>query len=267
MHARTITPMACLLLLSACASEPTLSTADASASPQVAQARTVLNDELSRSGLTESIVFLNDPGQVRMINYTDPKSGNGQSVVLPDVLPASIVVSYSPSPNAYTEAAWKVTYVDFQSGNTYFWVWSGWSQQDAQQVADALRVLVLDARQGLDGIFATKYQTFLQTCQAWLGGKATAPFPDDARQHQLLAQDAQSRNDADKALDEYDAALNTAPCWAQGRYQAALLEAQTGYYPVAVQDMKKYLLLSPDAANTQSIRDEITVWNGRMGIE
>jgi tetratricopeptide (TPR) repeat protein len=233
----------------------------------VVQARAVLNDQLSRSPLVKDVVFLVDPTQVRMINYTDPASGNGQSVVLSDVLPASITVSFSPSPNAYTEAAWKVTYDNFQDGHQYFWVWSGWSQSDAQQIADALRVLVLDSRQNLDGIFAAKYQKFLETCQAWLEGKGTAPFPEEARQHQLLAQDAMSRNDSDKALDEYDKALNAAPCWGQGRYQAAQLEAQEGYYPIAIQDMKKYLLLTPNAPNAQAVRDQITIWNGRMGIE
>jgi len=269
MRTRTITAMPCLLmlLLSGCASEPTLSTSDPGSTPQVLQAREVLNEQLSRSPLVTNMVFLVDPTQVRMINYTDPTTGNAQSVVLSDVLPASIVVSYSPSPNSYTEAAWKVSYNNFQDGHAYFWVWSGWSQTDAQQIADALRVLVLDSRENLDGIFAAKYQTFLQTCQAWIGGKTTAPFPEEARQHQLLAQDAASRNDTDKALDEYDAALVAAPCWAQGRYQAALLEAQVGYYPVAIQDMKKYLLLVPDASNAQSVRDQILVWNGRMGIE
>ena len=268
MRTRTITAIPCLLLLLAgCASDPTLSTADPGSTPQVVQAREVLNEQLSRSPLVSNMVFLVDPTQVRMINYTDPSSGNGQSVVLSDVLPASIAVSYSPSPNAYTEAAWKVTYDNFQDGHQYFWVWSGWSQTDAQEIADALRVLVLDSRQNLDGIFAAKYQTFLQTCQPYLDGKGTAPFPEEARQHQLLAQDAASRNDTDKALDEYDAALKAAPCWGQGRYQAALLEAQAGYYPVAIQDMKKYLLLVPAAANAQAVRDQIVIWNGRMGIE
>jgi regulator of sirC expression with transglutaminase-like and TPR domain len=46
-----------------------------------------------------------------------------------------------------------------------------------------------------------------------------------------------------------------------------LLEGQTGWYLVAVQDMKKYLALSPDASNTQALRDQILVWNGRMGNE
>lgn len=269
MRTRTITAMPCLLmlLLSGCASDPTLSTTDPGSTPAVVQARAVLNEQLNRSPLVKDVVFLVDPGQVRMINYTDPNTGNGQSVVLAGLLPASIAVSYSPSPNAYTEAAWRVSYTNYQDGHTYFWLWSGWSQEDAQQIADTLRVLVIDARQNLDAVFEDKYKKFLVTCGPYLGGKVAAPFPDEARNHQLLAQDAQSRNDTDKALDEYDAALNAAPCWAQGRYQTALVEGQTGYYAVAVQDMKKYLLLSPDSANTQWIRDQITVWNGRMGVE
>ncbi|MGE5624482.1 MAG: tetratricopeptide repeat protein [Bacillota bacterium] len=258
----------CLLLsLSGCTSAPTLSTPDPGASPQVVQARAVLNQQLNRAPFVKDVVFIVDTGQIPMINYTDPNTGEGKSVVLTDLLPASIAVSYSPSPNAYTEPAWKVSYSNFQDGHAYFWLWSGWSQADAQQIADALRVLVLDGRQKLDAVFAARYQKFLGLCQTWLESKTAAPVPEVARQHQLLARDAMSRNDTDKAVDEYDAALLAAPCWAEGRYQAALVEAQMGYYAVAVQDMKKYLLLSPNTPNAQAARNQILIWNGRMGVE
>ena len=255
------------LLLSGCASEPTLSAPDPGAAPQVTQARAVLDQQLNRAPFIKDVVFLTGADEFPMINYTDPETGNGQSVVLSDLLPASIAVSYSPSPNAYTEPAWKVSYHNFQDGHDYFWLWSGWSQADAQQMADALRVLVLDGRQKVDRELATRYQKFLGLCGTYLAAKTTAPVPEEARQHRLLSQDAASRNDTDKALDESDKAVDAAPCWAQGRYDAALLEAQVGYYPVAVQNMKKYLLLYPDAPNAQAVRDQILIWNGRMGVE
>jgi tetratricopeptide (TPR) repeat protein len=267
MYARTLTAMTCLLLLSGCASGPTLSGTDPGSTPQVAQAREVLNEQLSRAPFISDVVFVVGDDNIPMINYTDPRSGNGQSVVLPDLLPGSIAISFSPSPNAYTEAAWRIAYHNFQDGHDYFWLWSGWSQADAQQIADALRVLVFDARGQVDRMLAQRYQKFLELCGTYLSSKTEAPVPEEARQHQLLGQDAASRNDTDKGLDEYDKMVDAAPCWAQARYQAALLEAQVGYYPVAVQNMKKYLLLEPDASNAQSVRDQILIWNGRMGLE
>jgi|GEM_PF-6385550 len=267
MYARTLTAMSCLLMLSACASGPTLSEADPGATPQVTQARAVLEEELSRAPFIKDVVFVVGDENFPLINYTDPTNGEGHSVALSDLLPASIVISYSPSPNAYTEAAWKVSYHNFQDGHDYFWLWSGWSQTDAQQIADALRVLVLDGRQQIDRMLATRYQKFLGLCSTYIDNKTTAPLSEEARQHQLLSQDAASRNDMDKALDEADKEVDAAPCWAQGRYDAALLEAQVGYYPVAVQNMKKYLLLRPDAPNAQAVRDQILIWNGRMGID
>jgi hypothetical protein len=264
---RSLAIYALPLLLSGCASEPTLSATDAGASPQVVQAREVMNGQLNRAPFIKDVVFVVGADEIPMIDYTDPDTGNGQSVVLPDLLPASIVISYSPSPNAYTEAAWKISYHNFQDGHDYFWLWSGWSQTDAQQIADALKVLVLDARQRIDGMLATRYQKFLGLCGTWLSSKTTAPVPEEARQHALLSQDAASRNDTDRALDESDKMVDAAPCWAQARQQAAVLEAQVGYYPVAVQNMKKYLLLYPDAPDAQSVRDQILIWNGRMGLE
>lgn len=256
-----------MLLLSGCASGPVLSAADPGATPQVVQARKVLNQQLNRAPFIKDLVFTTGADEFRQINYTDASNGNGLSVALGDVLPSSIAISYSPSPNAYTEPAWKIAYHNFQDGHDYFWLWSGWSQGDAQQIADALRVLVLDARQQVDGMLATRYQKFLGLCQAYLDSKTAAPVPEEARQHALLSQDAASRNDMDKALDESDKTIDSAPCWAQARYQAALLEAQVGYYPVAVQNMKKYLLLDPGAPNAQAVKDQILIWNGRMGIE
>ena len=267
---RTLMAMTtCLLALSltACASGPTLSKPDPTASPQVAQARAVLGEQLDRAPFIKDVVFETDPDQFPAINYTDSNTGDGKAVMLSDVLPASIAIAYSPSPNAYTEPAWKVAYSNFQDGHDYYWLWSGWSQQDAQQMADALRVLVLEARRHVDAELATRYQKFLGLCGTYLSSKTTAPVPEEARQHQLLSQDAASRGDNDRALDESDKAVDAAPCWAQARYQAAQLEAQVGYYPIAVQNLKKYLLLYPDAPNAQAARDQILIWNGRMGVQ
>jgi len=271
MNMRAITavasPYLLSLLLASCASEPTLTTPDPAATPQVVHAREVLGQQLSRAPFVKDVVFETDPGQPRVMDYTDASTGEAKTVTLVTLLPASIAVGYSPSPNAYTEAAWKITYASYQDGHTYYWLWSGWSQTDAQQIADALRVLVLDSRQNVESVFAGKYQKFLGLCQTWLDSKTLAPLPEEARQHQVLAKDAVSRKDLDKAMDEYDAALKAAPCWAEGRRQDALLEGRTGWYFVAVQDMKKYLLLLPDAPDAQAMRDQILVWNGRMGAE
>lgn len=60
MRTRTITAMPCLLmlLLSGCASGPTLSAADPGATPQVAQAREVLDEQLNRAPFIKDVVFL-----------------------------------------------------------------------------------------------------------------------------------------------------------------------------------------------------------------
>ena len=153
ISAMTKWPCLLMVLLSGCASEPMLSTPDPGASQQVMQAREVLNQQLNRAPFIKDVVFDTTPGDVRVVNYKD-EAGNDKSVMLVFLLPASIDISYSPSPNAYTEPAWKISYSSYQDGHSYFWLWSGWSQADAQQIADALRVLVLDARQDLDSSMA-----------------------------------------------------------------------------------------------------------------
>ncbi|HSN17100.1 MAG TPA: hypothetical protein VLV87_02725, partial [Gammaproteobacteria bacterium] len=125
-------PCLLALSLSACASGPKLSAPDPGASAQVVQAREVLDQQLNRAPFIKDLVFVTGADQFPAINYTDGNTGNALGVILSDVLPASITISYSPSPNAYTEPAWKVSYHNFQDGHDYFWLWSGWSQSDAQ---------------------------------------------------------------------------------------------------------------------------------------
>jgi len=266
MTAVTRCPYLLLLTLSGCASGPTLSTPDPDATPQVVQAREVLSEQLNRPPFVKDVVFQVEPGQPRVMDYTDPTTGVAQTVTLVTLLPASIAISYSPSPNAYTEAAWRISYTNYQDGHPYYWLWSGWSQSDAQQIADALKVVVLDARENAQRLFAGKYQKFVGLCQESFG-KPQPPLPEEARQHQLLAEDAVTRNDLDHAMDEYDKAIVAGPCWAEGRRRDAMLEGQTGWYLPAVQDMKKYLLLVPDASDAQAMRDQILVWTDRMGGE
>lgn len=231
--------------------------------PEVIQARRVLRDEVEKTPLVRHMQFDVKPGDVRSISYTDPSDGAQKVVEIVQLLPDSIVISYSPgAPNEYP--AWKLSYTEYQGMNTYFWLSSSWSQSDAQAAADALKTLVLDARSHLDASNAEALEKFKQTCQGWSPQNAPA-MPDEARQHQATAESDYARSDLDDAGDEYLAALRLYPCWPDGLHKRAEILGATGWYTGAIDGMRRYLILLPDAPDAQTARYQVAVWQRKMG--
>jgi hypothetical protein len=231
--------------------------------PEVIQARRVLRDEVEKTPLVRQMQFDVKPGDVRSITYTDPSNGAQNVVEIVQLLPDSIVISYSPgAPNEYP--AWKLSYTEYQGMKTYFWLSSSWSQSDAQAAADALKTLVLDARSHLDASNAAALETFKQTCQGWSAQNASA-MPDEARQHQATAESDYSRSDLDDAGDEYLAAMRIYPCWPEGLHKRAEILGATGWYTGAIDGMRRYLILLPNAPDAQAARNQIALWQRKMG--
>jgi hypothetical protein len=231
--------------------------------PEVIQARRVLRDEVEKTPLVRQMQFDVKPGDVRSITYTDPSNGAQNVVEIVQLLPDSIVISYSPgAPNEYP--AWKLSYTEYQGMKTYFWLSSSWSQSDAQAAADALKTLVLDARSHLDASNAAALETFKQTCQGWSAQTAPA-MPDEARQHQATAESDYARSDLDDAGDEYLAAMRIYPCWPEGLHKRAEILGATGWYTGAIDGMRRYLILLPNAPDAQTARNQIAVWQRKMG--
>ena len=221
------------------------------------------DDQDQPVGVAPGDTFDVDPGNVRAITYTDPSTNTQDVVEIVQLLPDSIAISYSPGgPNEYP--AWKLTYTEYQGMKTYFWLSSSWSQGDAQAAADALKILVLDARSHLDASNATALETFKQTCQGWSPQTASA-MPDEARQHQATAESDYARSDLDDAGDEYLAALKVYPCWPEGLHKRAEILGATGWYTGAITSMQRYLILVPDAPDAQTARNQIAIWQRKMG--
>ena len=261
-----------LLLLSGCAARqasfaPPVQSGPAivlSESPSVAEARTVFKQEVERTPLVRDVVFHTNAGEAPYISYTDPSDNVKKAVQLVTVLPASIVVSFSPG-GRFTYPAWKVSYTDYVQMNEYFWLSSSWSQTDAENTARALKVLVLDARRVLDEILAANLERFKQTCRDWRALEEKPPLPEAAMHHKMLAESAYREMDRDKAIDEYLDALKNYSCWPDGQLKLANLLGDTGWYTGAVAHMRYYLELVPDAPDAQSARDKIALWQDKMG--
>lgn len=232
--------------------------------PEVIQARRVMKEEVEKTPLVRHMEFDVKPDEVRSISYTDPSNNTQDVVNLVLVLPESITISYSPGgPTEYP--AWKLSYTEYVEMKQYFWLSSSWSQGDAQAAADAMKTLVLDARRDLDASNEAAFEKFKQTCQGWSALKDKPPMPDEARQHQATAESDYVKSDLDDAGDEYLAALKLYPCWPEGLYKRANILGATGWYVGAIDGMRRYLELVPDAPDAQALRDKIALWRSKMG--
>src|SRR5690348_7436132 len=259
---RAVAVLCLLMLLSACSTEPVLTAAVPGDPPEVIQARRTLNEKLNLTPFVKDVVFEVNPGDARDIAYTDPRDGGKYYVSLFTLIPGSISVDFSPG-SVNVESAWKVSYTDYVKMTPYFWLSSSWSQTDAQDVAQALRILSLDARQDLVKSNDAAFGKFTQTCAASIAQKTWPPMPEEAREHEVLAENATRESDFDKALDEYSAALQTYPCWPEGWRQRALIQGQEHYYLGAYNSLRHYLYLAPDAPDANGLRDQLIIWRDK----
>ena len=51
-----------------------------------------------------------------------------------------------------------------------------------------------------------------------------------------------------------------APWWPEGHFNEALVLSELRYYGKAIEHMKKYVALVPDAPNARAAQDKIYVW-------
>ncbi len=127
-----------------------------------------------------------------------------------------------------------------------------------KRVADALFVLKSAA------VSEEEYEPRFQEAARDYRASAVKPqLPEPARRFQVQAEDAIDRKDFDAAADYYEQALEVAPWWPEGHYDRAVVLSETGDYPDAIVEMKRYLTLVPDAPNARALQDRIYKWEGR----
>jgi tetratricopeptide (TPR) repeat protein len=103
-------------------------------------------------------------------------------------------------------------------------------------------------------------RTFTQRAAAWRALPSKPAVSEEVRVQRLLAEDAVKQNKPGQALNCYETGLEIYPTWPQGRFNAALIAAELGYYAEAIEHMQAYLELVPDAPDAQSARDQIAIW-------
>jgi tetratricopeptide (TPR) repeat protein len=93
--------------------------------------------------------------------------------------------------------------------------------------------------------------------------RAASPKPQISeavhRYDVMAAAAVRNKNFAD-AVDAYEDALKVAPWWPQGQFNAALALGELRYYDEAIEHMRKYLALVPNAPDARQARGKVYEW-------
>jgi hypothetical protein len=150
-------------------------------------------------------------------------------------------------------------------------VWRyGWAVAQARRNGErfraALNFLGAKALADWQAMAAAKFEEFKPKAVAWRQMAVKPEMMEEARRHKVLAEDAFHSKDVGKAIFEYSAALQLDPCWPEGHYNLAMLAGEIGSclgYLIAAHQMKEYLELMPDAADSRAAKDIIIIWEDR----
>jgi tetratricopeptide (TPR) repeat protein len=126
----------------------------------------------------------------------------------------------------------------------------------ASKIADALVVIKLAP--------ALKERQIAFEAQAKAYRDATVkPTPgEDVRRFRVQADQAVSEKRFQTAASLYIQALDLAPWWPEGQFNAAVIFGDLRQYDQAIGHMRKYLTLVPNAPDARAAQDKIYAWEG-----
>jgi tetratricopeptide (TPR) repeat protein len=109
-----------------------------------------------------------------------------------------------------------------------------------------------------------QFEQFKKQAKAWREAATKPTMPEAAREHQVLAEYAFKQKDTDKAITEYNAALEIFPTWPEGQFNLATLAGEKRLYGAAVLHMTEYLELVPGPEDAQASKDSIIIWKDKL---
>lgn len=127
----------------------------------------------------------------------------------------------------------------------------------ARKLLDALFFLKKTAQSAPPPLTDTQFQ---QIAQTYRNSKTKPAASSDVQKFSIQAEDAIRDKQNSEAAELYVKALDIAPWWPQGHFNLALVLSKIGDYEWASQEMKRYLLLVPDAPNAHAAQLELYDW-------
>jgi tetratricopeptide (TPR) repeat protein len=111
----------------------------------------------------------------------------------------------------------------------------------------------------LDPATDAAFQSSLQTARARGTDRS-----EDQRRAQVRAEAFIAEGRLVDALEVYQTALQSSPDWANGHYNAALVAAELEQHARAINAMRRYLYLAPEASDARAVQDQIYRWEAAL---
>jgi tetratricopeptide (TPR) repeat protein len=109
--------------------------------------------------------------------------------------------------------------------------------------------------------YAEDLENFKLLAQKYLAAPEKQTMNEEQRKLFVQGNAMNKQMDYDNALIYYDKAISVNPVtYPEGYYNYAIIASLAGKYDLAIHNMKKYLLLMPDAPDALSARDKIYEW-------
>ena len=106
--------------------------------------------------------------------------------------------------------------------------------------------------------------SFEKAAQDYLNVVTKPMLPEEARKYKVQAEGALNDKKFEEAAGLYGKALDIAPWWPEGHFNRAIVLAETRYFLGAIREMKRYLLLVPDAPDARTAQDKIYDWERKV---
>lgn len=102
---------------------------------------------------------------------------------------------------------------------------------------------------------------FIDLAAKYNAMKEKPTITEEQRKYIVQANAYTKDKDLEKAIESYKKAIVADPvAYPPAYYNMALLYAEEGYFKAAIRNMKKYLLLVPDAPDARAAQDKIYEW-------
>ncbi len=101
---------------------------------------------------------------------------------------------------------------------------------------------------------------------AWRANGSKLELPEEAQRHKVLAEEAFKEKNLQKAVKEYNAALEIYPTWPSGHFNLALILGELQNFSQAAEHMSTYLELDPNAADAEKVKGQIWIWQDKANV-
>lgn len=138
-------------------------------------------------------------------------------------------------------------------------------KDNARALAEAIYVIWREAeKNGFAPPEKNEEVRFAETVASYLAADVKPEIDADTRRLKVQAEDALREKRFEDVADAYGEALAIAPWWPAGHYNRALVLSELKEYPDAMAEMKRYLLLAPNADNAVAAQDAIYKWEAKV---